>query len=931
MSIYPEFHGPNMGYILELYQLYQQAPDAVDPQTRAFFENWEPLLTANGGTPSAIPVDTFPDINKAVGAKAYATAIRLYGHLGAQLDPLGSDPLDDPELQLSAHGITEDDLASLPASIIGGPVAEYTSNALEATQILKRIYSTSIGMDNDHIREPEEREWLRDAIESQHYKFDASKDEDIHLLERLSQVEAFEHYLQRSFPSKYRFSIEGLDMMVPIIDEIIAETIGTNMQTIAIAMAHRGRLNILAHTMEKPYEQILADFKDPIKLQELQEAIGWTIGDVKYHKGVNRKLDEEQRLTITMPPNPSHLEAINPVAVGMARAAGTSSGHAGEAVFDPELTMQILIHGDAAFPGQGVVAETLNMSRLPGYWTGGTVHIIANNQLGFTTNPTDSRSTIYASDLAKGFKIPIIHVNADDPEACIEVARIAFAYQRRFEKDVVIDLIGYRRYGHNELDEPGFTQPLLYNVVRQHPTVRQLWADKLIKKNRINQEQADAFTEKYMQILQNASDRLEQATTDTTVMKAFQDPLPFKPQPGTAKRINTSLPLEHLQAINTSLKEQVEAFNFYSKRLESTILTRRKAFDDLDAKAIDWATAEELAFATILAEGTPIRISGQDSQRGTFSHRHAILHNKETGEKFVPLHRFEQAQAPFEVYNSPLTEEAVIAFEFGYDIQATDRLVIWEAQYGDFINGAQNMIDEFIVSAREKWGQTPSLTILLPHGHEGAGPDHSSGRPERFLQSAAKTNMRIANCTTPAQYYHLLRRQALTLESDPLPLIILTPKSLLRHPFMVSSVKELAEGSWQPVIDDPSADPEQVERLVFVSGKFYVDLIESEYRDASKHVAIARIEQLYPFPADEIEAVISRYPNIKQIVWAQEEPKNMGAWDFMNYRIKKLVGMNMPVNYVGRRRSSSPAEGSKAAHQVNQSMIVDYAFNWKFQ
>lgn len=932
MSVYPEFHGPNMGYILELYQLYQQSPDAVDAQTRAFFENWEPLLNANGETASIPASLSSVDIEKAVGAKAYVTAIRLYGHLGAQLDPLGSKPLDDPELQLSAHGITEDDLASLPASIVGGPVAESATNALEATKILKKIYSSSIGMDNDHIREPEEREWLRDAIESQRYKFDVAKDVDVQLLERLSQVEAFEHYLQRSFPAKYRFSIEGLDMMVPIIDEIISETRGTNMRTIAIAMAHRGRLNILAHTMEKPYEQILADFKDPIKLQELQEAIGWTIGDVKYHKGVRRNLSEDHTpLTITMPPNPSHLEAINPVAVGMARAAGTSSGHAGAAVFDPELTMQILIHGDAAFPGQGVVAETLNMSRLPGYWTGGTIHIIANNQLGFTTNPTDSRSTIYASDLAKGFKIPVIHVNADDPEACIEVARIAFAYQRRFEKDVLIDLIGYRRYGHNELDEPGFTQPILYNTVRQHPTVRQLWAEKLVANKRITQEQAEAFTNKYMEVLQNASDRLEQAAKDTTDMRAFQDPLPFKPQPGTAKRINTAVPLEHLQAINTSLQDVVADFNFYSKRLENTVLTRRKAFDNLDVSAIDWATAEELAFATILSDGTPIRLTGQDSERGTFSHRHAVLHDKQTGKKFVPLHHFEQSNAPFEVYNSPLSEESVIAFEFGYNIQAPERLVLWEAQYGDFVNGAQNMIDEFIVSAREKWGQTPSMVILLPHGHEGAGPDHSSGRPERFLQSAAKTNLRVVNCTTPAQYYHVLRRQALTLESDPLPLVILTPKSLLRHPFMVSSVKDLAEGSWQPVIDDPSADAEQVERLVFVSGKFYVDLIESEYRDDAKHVAIARVEQLYPFPADEIKAVIARYPNLKQIVWAQEEPKNMGAWDFMNYRIKKLVGMNMPVNYVGRRRSSSPAEGSKAAHQVNQSMIVDYAFNWKFQ
>ncbi len=931
MSAYPEFHGPNVGYILELYELYQQSPDLVDAQTRAFFKNWEPLLNTNGhSTPSTL---SSADIQKAVGAKDYATAIRQYGHLGAQLDPLGSEPPGDPELNPDFHGITLDDLASLPANIVGGPVGEKAANALEATEMLKEIYASSIGFDNDHIRLPEEREWLREAIESRRYRFDASNQADVKLLERLTQIDSFENFLQRSFPSKYRFSIEGLDMMIPIIDQIISDAEGKGMQTIAIAMAHRGRLNILAHIMQKPYEQILADFKDPIKLQELQEAIGWTIGDVKYHKGEQRNIsDMQERLTITMPPNPSHLEAINPIAVGMARAAGTKDNHAGAPVFDAALTMQILIHGDASFPGQGIVAETLNLSRLPGYWTGGTIHIIANNQLGFTTDPSDSRSTIYASDLAKGFKIPVIHVNADDPEACIEVTRIAFGYQREFEKDILIDLIGYRRYGHNELDEPGFTQPKLYNVVRQHPTVRKLWADKLIASGRITEEEAQVFVDNYLQELQTASDNLEEAAKSTIQMEALvlQDQPTFKPEPGTAKRVDTALSLAHLQAINTGLKAQLDGFNFYSKRLENTIRARRKAFDDIDAPSVDWATAEELAFATILAEGTPIRLTGQDSERGTFSHRHAVLHDKETDQPIVPLQLFSQATAPFEVHNSPLSEAAVIGFEFGYNVQAPHRLVLWEAQYGDFANGAQSIIDEFVVSAREKWGQTPSLVLLLPHGHEGAGPDHSSGRPERFLQSAAKTNIRIANCTTAAQYYHLLRRQALLLKSDPLPLVILTPKSLLRHSAMASTVRELAEGRWQPVIDDPSADPELVDRLVFVSGKFYVDLMESEQRGKSSNVAVVRVEQLYPFPAEDIKAIIARYSKIKQIVWAQEEPKNMGAWDFMNYRIKKLVGIQMPVNYVGRRRSSSPAEGSKAAHQVNQSMLIDYAFNWDF-
>lgn len=936
MSALPEFHGPNIAFILEQYHRYQHSPNDVDPETRAFFENWEPLLNANGHTPTTTEdinrLET-GDIEKALGAKDYAWAIRLYGHLAAQLDPLGSDPPGDPELSMAVHGINSDDLKQLPASIVGGPVADTASNAFEATEMLREIYANTIGFDNDHIRIPAEREWLRDAIESRRYRFDPSNGADVELLRRLTQVETFELYLQRTFPSKYRFSIEGLDMMVPILDSIVQDCAKTETETIAIAMAHRGRLNVLAHVMNKPYEQILADFKDPLKLQEIQEAIGWTVGDVKYHKGEQRNIDSDHpgELSITMPPNPSHLEAVNPITVGMARAAGTRVDHAGSPQFNAHMTMQILIHGDASFPGQGIVAETFNLSHLPGYWTGGTIHIIANNQLGFTTLPIDGRSTLYASDLAKGFKVPIIHVNADDPEACMEVARIAFAYQRTFEKDILIDLVGYRRYGHNELDEPGFTQPKLYSTVRKHQTVRQKWADRLISESKLTPEDVEKLVSNVNGRLQEASDTLEEATRNTTQMQAFQDHAPEPAPPGAAKKVPTAVDLSQLESINQALHDTLGEFTFYSRRLEKTIITRRSAFNDVEEPLVDWATAEELAFATILSEGIAIRLTGQDSERGTFSHRHAVLHDKNSGEMLVPLQRFAHATAPFEIHNSPLSEEAVIGFEFGYNVQAPGRLVIWEAQYGDFANGAQNIIDEFVTSAREKWGQTPSMVMLLPHGHEGAGPDHSSGRPERFLASAAKTNMRIANCTNAAQYFHLLRRQALLLETDPLPLIVMTPKSLLRHPATASSVRDLVDGRWQPVIDDLEADPQKVDRLVFVSGKFYVDLVESKHRSEYPNVALVRVEQLYPFPADEIDSILKKYSNVKQIVWAQEEPKNMGEWDFMNYRIKKMVGQKTPVNYVGRRRSSSPAEGSKTAHQVNQAMIVEYTFNWAFR
>lgn len=929
MSTQQDFHGPNAGYVLELYEQYQQSPESVDPATRRFFENWTPPTT--NGAPSQVTAAAPAadvDVSKIVGAVNLAQFIRQYGHLGARLDPLGTPPTGDPELEPAAYGITDDDLRDLPASLISSPATLNAANALEAIETLRYLYCNTTGYDFEHIRIPEERQWLRDAVESRRYCLtnDADRDaQSVVLLQRLAQVETFELFLQNNFPTKYRFSIEGLDMMVPMLDELVERAVGTGMSTIAIAMAHRGRLNVLAHIMKKPYVQIMAEFKDPMQMLEVEEAIGWTVGDVKYHKGVRREVESGHAtsLVLTMPPNPSHLEVVNPVAVGMARAAGTHVDQRGEPTFDPTLTMQVLIHGDAAFPGQGIVSETFNLERLPGYWTGGTIHIIANNQLGFTTDPLDGRSTLYASDLAKGFKVPIIHVNADDPEACIEAMRIAFAYQMEFEKDFLIDLIGYRRYGHNELDEPSFTQPLMYKTVRSHPTARQLWSRHLIERGVVTEAQSQAFVNEF-----NA--QMKEAFDSSPDPEELVDAKPTPPPPGAARQIETAVTLERLHAINDSLRDMVTGFNFFSKRLQNTLLKRREAFNDAETPAIDWATAEELAFATILEEKIAIRLTGQDSERGTFSHRHAVLHDADTGDKLTPLQLLPQARAAFEIHNSPLSEGAVLGFEYGYNVQEPNRLVVWEAQYGDFDNNAQVIIDEFIMSAREKWGQTPSLVMLLPHGHEGAGPDHSSARPERFLQLAAKTNCRIAYCTTAAQYFHLLRRQALLLSTDPLPLIVMSPKSLLRAEHVMSPAVDLTTGKWRPVLDDPDAEPDRVDRLVLCTGKFYYDLVKSEYRDHYPNVALVRLEQLYPFPLDGLRSIIEQYPNIRQIVWAQEEPKNMGAWEFMSYRIKRMVGIDMPVNYVGRRRSSSPAEGSSTAHKVNQAMIVEYAFNWDF-
>lgn len=918
MSFWSTFAGPNAGYVQELYERYRRDPQSVDAATRAIFERWAPPLDpapTNGAVAPAV------EINRIVGAVNYAAALRGFGHLRARLDPLGRAPIGDPVLEPGFHGIAEDDLRALPASLIGGPVGARAKNAYEAIQILKQIYTSTIGYDWDHIRVPEEREWLRQAAESQRYATYTQAIDHEALLRRLTDVEAFERFIHRIFPGKHRFSIEGLDMMVLVLDEWVGAAAEHGITNILVGMAHRGRLNVLAHVLGKEYRHILAEFKDPVGRAKFRDDLGWT-GDVKYHMGARRALQRGAPVDviIAMAPNPSHLEFVNPVVQGMARAAGTRVNRPGAPVFDPNITLPIVIHGDAAFPGQGVVAETLNLSGLPGYWTGGTLHIIANNQLGYTTEPSDARSTLYASEIAKGYNIPIVHVNADDPEACIQVARLAFDYLVRFQKDFVIDLIGYRRHGHNEGDEPGFTQPLMYRIIEKHPTVRELYARTLTARGVIAEGAADALVEAAMNRLQRVYEALD-------AERDLIDPRPTPPKPGQARAVKTGVSVEKLVSYQRSLLSLPEGFTLHPK-LVKQMRRRLEAVERPDEVNIDWANAEDLAFASILADGIAIRLTGQDVERGTFSQRHAVFHDYQTGERYIPLQHVQGAKAAFEIYNSPLTEQAVLGFEYGYNVQEPGRLVLWEAQYGDFNNGAQVIIDEFIVSARAKWGQTPSLVMLLPHGYEGAGPDHSSARLERFLQMAAETNMRIANPTTAAQYFHLLRRQALLLQSDPLPLIVLTPKSLLRSPHVLSSLNDLAEGRWQPVIDDPlpDRDPEQVRRIVLCSGKIYVDLISHEGRPARADLAIVRVEQVYPFPQDEIAAVLGRYPKVEEVVWMQEEPENMGAWEFARPLLIGLVGTRYPLRYLGRPRNSSPAEGMAASHAANQAWLVAQAY-----
>jgi 2-oxoglutarate dehydrogenase E1 component len=920
MDLGREFQGVNAGYVAELYERYRRDPLSVEPAARQLFERWTP---PDGLLPAAA-VGGPTDLSKIVGAVHLAQAIRGFGHLAARLDPLGGAPPGDPALLPETHGLSQDDLGQLPASLVGGPAAERASTAGEAIEALRGIYSGTIGYDVDHVRVPEQRQWLRQAAETGRFRPPQAPIDEVALLKLLTNVETFERFLHRTFPGKTRFSIEGLDLLVPMLDEMVVAAGQDGLPSILLGMAHRGRLNVLAHILNKPYAQILAEFKDPVKggRQAVRgDDLGWT-GDVKYHLGARREDVEGQvgQMLVALAPNPSHLEAVNPVVEGMARAAGTRVDQPGPAHFDAHLTLPILIHGDVSFPGQGVVAETLNLSRLPGWRTGGTLHIIANNQLGFTTPSEQGRSTLYASDLAKGFEIPIVHVNADDPLACLEVARLAYAYRAQFREDFLIDLIGYRRYGHNEGDEPAFTQPVMYAAIARQPTVREQWAARLAERGGLAGAQAEALVRGQMDKLQAELESLQPE-------EAISEPVPEPPPRGAARQVDTAVPAERLRELHQALLALPKGFTPHPK-LQKALERRRAALDQADQPSIEWAHAEQLALASILSDGTSIRLTGEDTERGTFSQRHAAFHDASNGQTFIPLQALPQARAAFEVRNSPLSEAAAVGFEYGYNVQAPERLVLWEGQYGDFIDGAQVIIDEFIASARNKWGQTPSLVLLLPHGYEGQGPDHSSGRPERFLNLAAETNLRIANCTTAAQYFHLLRRQAHLLTVDPLPLIVMTPKSLLRHPAVASSLNDLAGGHWQPLIDDVNAreHAEQVRRLIWCSGKVYFDLTASPLRAKHPEAAVARVEQLYPFWPDDYQAVFASYPNLEEVMWVQEEPENMGAWEFLRPNLEAVIAGRWPLQYVGRLRNASPAEGSSAKHALHQAALIEQAF-----
>ncbi len=926
------FYGPNAGYVLELYDQYLAEPQSVDDETRKFFETFTPpsIDQSQPSTSALAPVQAGADralaggvdVAKVAAAVGLANAIREYGHLAVTLDPLGSEPIGAPEILPESHGITEADLAALPATVVSGPLAAGAANAAEAISRLREAYVKDLGFDFDHIQIAKERKWLTEAVESGRFAIPMDGAAKRKLLERLSQVEGFERFLHQTYLGQKRFSIEGNDILIPMLDQIINDATTTGAREVLMGMAHRGRLNVMTHILSKPYGAIIAAFEGGKRRPGSDAADEVRTGDVKYHLGArhakNPETGEVLRLPVVLAPNPSHLEFVNPVVLGMARAAQDDRTHAGKPQQDANRTLAILLHGDAAFPGQGVVAESLNLSGLRGYNVGGALHIIVNNQIGYTTDWQDSRSTQYAGDLAKGFEIPVIHVNADDPEACMVAARIAMAYRREFRKDFLIDLVGYRRWGHNEGDEPAFTQPLMYKTITKHPTVRAKLAAELQESGVITKDDAAAMEKRVLDRLM----KIRRGVTEGT--ESFDEAI--EPPKTPRVEVETALSSERLTALQAAIHAIPADFKPNSK-LKRTWDKRAAILNDPDGR-IDWAHAEALAFAAILEDGTPIRLTGQDAERGTFSQRHIVLHDASTGETYSPLEAMPQAKASFGVYNSPLSENACMGFEYGYSVHAPEALVLWEGQFGDFANGAQVIIDQFIAAARAKWGQEPSLVLLLPHGYEGQGPEHSSARLERFLQLSARDSMRVANCTTSAQYFHLLRRQAARLSSDPRPLVLMTPKSLLRNPLASSTAADFTSGTFRPVMDDPRAQDrrDQVTRLILCSGKIAIDLDSSPLRDEATGVAVARVEQLAPFQNTAISNVIANYPNLQEIVWLQEEPKNMGSWLFVRPRLRELVNQVFPIRYIGRPEGSSPAEGSLDKHTIQQAAIVAAAF-----
>jgi 2-oxoglutarate dehydrogenase E1 component len=893
----------NAGFIDQQYRQWKQDPNSVSRDWQFFFMGFE----IAGNRSPAIGTDGDPEkVLKQAKVEALKYRYRDLGHLLACMDPLEACPIDHPLLRLETFGLTQQDLEKeFFTRRFAGKQRAPLKKILEA---LKETYCRAIGVEFMHLQDPAERRWLQDRMEPNRNRTDFGADQQRRILKKLIEAELFEAFLNQKYIGVTRFSLQGASVIIPLLDVLIEHAAGQGIQETILGTAHRGRLNIQSNILGKPFEEIFSEFESCYDPGDLVGA-----GDVKYHNGflADVKTATDQTMRIFLVNNPSHLEAVNPVVEGFSRARQDMLGVDGFKKILP-----LLIHGDAAFAGQGIVAETLNLSQLKGYHSGGTVHIVINNQIGYTTLPADARSTRYATDVAKMLMVPIFHVHGENPEAAIHVARIAADYRQMFAKDVVIDVVCYRRYGHNEGDEPYFTQPLMYDRIRKRLPLNRVYGEQLLAQGVVTQHKIEEIENQISAKLEKAYETIHGSQCPFPEFPFYEHWQGFHGNYSHELQ-ETGVDPKRLLKLARKLKRIPADFTLFSK-LQRLL---KKRLDTVEqGSGIDWSTAEALAFASLLTEGLPIRLSGQDAARGTFSQRHSVLVDTRTGAEHISLNTLENNQAAFAVYNSSLSEVSVLGFEYGYSMAQPRGLVIWEAQFGDFINNAQSVIDLFIASGESKWQRLSGLVLLLPHGLEGLGPEHSSARLERFLQLCAGDNIQVCNATTPAQYFHLLRRQAKRQVRK--PLVIMTPKSLLRHPLAVSDLSEMVTGNFKEVIDDP-ANIFKPRRVLVCSGKVYYPLMQRRRETGSDDTVIVRLEQFYPFPKNQLVKIIDRYHQVKDWYWVQEEPQNMGGWQFIHPRLTALTGK--PITYIGRNESASPATGFPEIYKREQSAVLDQA------
>ncbi len=904
----------NAELLEENYQRWKLDPASVDSVWSAFFEGFELGHVQSGHAAAGAATATADgELPLQTRVEGLVYAYRTLGHTIARLDPLSTTRPEQPLLSLRELGFSEKDLDITVSSKFfkGGQAMPLKQMIAE----LEAIYTDTIGAEFMHIQNPYVRNWVRDRIENRPAPGSLSVEEQKAILTELLETESFERFLHTRYVGQKRFSVEGGESLMVILDTLLQLSPARGVKEIAMGMAHRGRLAVLTNFVNKSLKTLFTQFSE----NYIPDLVAGD-GDVKYHLGyeTKRKTQSGEEVEVRLAANPSHLEAVNPVVQGMARARQRVHNDTVERAS----VLPVLVHGDAAFAGQGIVAEVLNLSQLHGYTVGGTIHIIVNNQIGFTTLPADARSSQYATDVAKMIEAPIFHVNGDDPIAVRLVTEIAYDFRQQFKRDVVIDMYCYRRHGHNEAEEPLFTQPALYKTISKHPSVGKLFSQRLVESGVLTAEEADALDDEYESRLEATLAEVRAAEKEQKKTKFSGSTAIFQPS-YSHEVVDTTVCKEELDQIVAKLTTTPEGFNVLPK-VKRTVLDRR-AKAHADGGPYDWSFAEALAFGSLLVEGTPVRLSGQDSRRGTFSQRHSVVYDTDTRDRYIPLQHLSEKQERFCVYNSLLSEAAVLGFDYGYSLHYPSMLCLWEAQFGDFANGAQVIIDQFISSAESKWQRPSGIVLLLPHGYEGQGPEHSSARLERFLQLCAEDNIQVANLTTPAQYFHILRRQM--KRNFRKPLVIMTPKSLLRAERCVSEIKDFTEGRFHEILPAPLAGkPTEVQRIIFCSGKVYYDLLAEQEASKRKDAAIIRVEQLYPLHEAAIKEAVAPFTKAKKFVWAQEEPQNMGSWSFIEPRLRALFN-NAPIIYAGRDAGASPAVGALAVHKIEQRQLVEDAFN----